>query len=75
MLLATGQVSISPVTFLMPVAENGLRHAHYRDYPMVAVNLGELLFGLRGSASMLPLGLAWIVALRAIVRGQVSAAS
>lgn len=62
-----GVVSMSPMGFLTPHAENAFRHAHVRLYPDAAWNLGEL-FGLRGPTSLLPLAAAWAAALFVLVR-------
>ena len=66
-LLASGEVSISPMAFLTPATETAARHVHYRAYPWAAFNVGELL-GLRGWWSVLPLGIVWVAALRALAR-------
>lgn len=63
-----GVVSMSPMGFLTPHAENAFRHAHARIYPDAAWNLGEL-FGLRGLTSLAPLAAAWVGALAALARG------
>jgi hypothetical protein len=66
-LLRAGEISISPVAFLTPAAENAARHLAYRSYPWAAFNVGELL-GLRGWWSVAPLGVAWMLAAWRITR-------
>lgn len=60
-LLATGQVSISPMAFLTPATETGARHVAYRAHPWAAFNVGELL-GLPSWWSVVPLFVAWAFA-------------
>jgi hypothetical protein len=66
-LLQRGEVSIHPLAFLTPAMEASYRHAHYRAFPMAALNLGELI-GLRGWWSLLPLAVVWALSIRWFVR-------
>ena len=57
-LAAEGALAINPVSFLTPASEVDAHWARPAAYPNASFNLGELT-GLRGWASLLPLGLLW----------------
>ena len=61
-LAAEGALAINPVSFLTPAADVDAHWQRPAAYPNASSNLGELA-GLRGWASLAPLGLLWALAL------------